>query len=80
MTSRGVVKFFNAEKGWGAISSGDLPPGRDAWVHFSAIEAPQGQYQELSPGEDVEFDWIATRQDSFDFRAERVWRRPEAPK
>ena len=36
--TRGTVKFFKEDKGWGAISSPDLPDGFDAWVHFSAIE------------------------------------------
>ena len=29
---RGMVKFFKEDKGWGAISSGELPDGQDAWV------------------------------------------------
>jgi len=33
----GVVKWFKAEKDTGAIRSAELPPGRDAWVHFSVI-------------------------------------------
>jgi len=33
----GVVKWFKAGKGTGAIRSAELPPGRDAWVHFSVI-------------------------------------------
>ena len=70
--ARGVVKWFKAEKGTGAISSSELPPGRDAWVHFSMIEG-QG-YRTLEVGEAVEFDYEAAQQDSFDFRATRVRR------
>ncbi len=32
-SSRGTVKFFNPEKGWGALVSPYLP--HDLWVHFS---------------------------------------------
>jgi CspA family cold shock protein len=35
--ARGVVKF-RSEKGWGRDLLSELPPGRDAWVHFSVIE------------------------------------------
>ena len=66
----GVVKFYKAEKGWGAISSDQLPPDRDAWVHFSAIEGDG--FRSLEQGDVVEFDYEKGRQDSFDFRATRV--------
>ena len=66
----GVVKFYKAEKGWGAISSDCLPPGRDAWVHASMIEGEGYLY--LDQGDVVEFDYEEGRQDSFDFRATRV--------
>ncbi len=70
--ARGVTKFFKPEKGWGAISSSALPPGRDAWVHFSVIEGDG--YLELVEGEPVEFDFEAAEQDGFAFRATRVRR------
>jgi CspA family cold shock protein len=66
----GVVKFYKTEKGWGAISSDSLPPGRDAWVHVSMIEG-EG-YRHLNEGDVVEFDYEEGRQDSFEFRAIRV--------
>ena len=66
----GVVKFYKAEKGWGAISSDQLPPDRDAWVHFAVIEGDG--YRSLNQGDVVEFDYERARQDSFDFRATRV--------
>lgn len=70
----GAVKFYRAEKGWGAIASAELPAGRDAWVHYSVIEG--GGYKELAAGEVVEFDFESARQDSFDYRATRVRRLP----
>jgi CspA family cold shock protein len=47
----GVVKWFNAEKGYGFISQDDGP---DVFVHFSAIDM-QG-YKTLEEGQRVEFE------------------------
>jgi CspA family cold shock protein len=47
----GVVKWFNAEKGYGFISQDEGP---DVFVHFSAIEM-QG-YKTLEEGQRVEFE------------------------
>jgi CspA family cold shock protein len=68
--SDGVVKFWREEKGWGAISSADLPAGRDAWAHFSVIDM-EG-YRSLTEGQRVEFRYHPARQDSFDFVADWV--------
>jgi CspA family cold shock protein len=68
--SRGVVKFWKAEKGWGAISSPDLPEGKDAFAVFSVIDVGDpNQYRSLIAGESVEFTFEAATQDSFEFRA-----------
>ena len=66
----GIVKFYKAEKGWGAITSDDLPGPGDAFVHFSAVEGTG--YRELTAGDTVEFDVEPARQDSFDYVATRV--------
>jgi cold shock protein len=66
----GTVKFFKPEKGYGAITSPELPDGFDAWVHFSAIE--MDGYRSLDAGDQVEFDYQAAQQDSFRFVATRV--------
>jgi len=66
----GTVKFFKPGKGWGAITSPDLPDGFDAWVHFSAIEM-EG-YRSLNAGDPVEFDYEPAEQDSFRFVATNV--------
>jgi CspA family cold shock protein len=65
--ARGTVKFFKADKGYGAIASPDLRDGLDAWVHFSAIE--MDGYRFLEAGDRVEFGYQAARQDSFRFVA-----------
>jgi cold shock protein len=66
----GTVKFFKPEKGWGAISSPELPEGLDAWVYYSMIEGDG--YRVLETGDRVEFDYEEAQQDSFRFRATRV--------
>ncbi|WP_234809113.1 cold-shock protein [Mycobacteroides saopaulense] len=35
--AQGIVKFFKPEKGWGAITSPELPDGLDAFAHYTAI-------------------------------------------
>ncbi|MGW4766420.1 cold-shock protein [Nocardia sp. NPDC004278] len=65
--STGTVKFYKAEKGWGAISSPDLPAGCDAWVSFSCIDG-EG-FRTLTEGDRVEFRYEQAQQDSFQYRA-----------
>ncbi len=52
MKERGIVKWFNAAKGYGFIqrSSG----GDDVFVHFSAIQ--MDGYRSLTEGSEVEFE------------------------
>ncbi|MFQ5574424.1 MAG: cold-shock protein [Terriglobia bacterium] len=53
MSAQGVVKWFNAEKGYGFIQQEE---GEDVFVHFSAIEG-EG-YKNLDEGEKVEFEVV----------------------
>jgi CspA family cold shock protein len=48
----GIVKWFNAEKGFGFIAQDGGGP--DVFVHYSAI-ASSG-YRELNEGQKVQFD------------------------
>jgi len=52
---RGVVKWFNNQKGYGFITLDDRP---DIFVHHSAIQM-EG-YRTLRQGEEVDFDLMAT--------------------
>ncbi|MDY3195335.1 MAG: cold shock domain-containing protein [Paracholeplasma sp.] len=47
----GKVKWFDAEKGYGFISTSE---GKDVFVHFSAIQADG--YKSLAEGDQVEFE------------------------
>jgi cold shock CspA family protein len=69
---RGQVKFFNATKGWGAITSDELP--YDVWVYQSTIEV-EG-YRELTGGQLVDFrcEECWGIQDSWHYRT--TWVKP----
>lgn len=47
----GTVKWFNAQKGFGFITTDD---GKDVFVHFSGISG--NGYKSLEEGEKVQFD------------------------
>ena len=51
---QGTVKWFNAQKGYGFISTQE---GKDVFVHFSAIQNEEG-YKTLNDGQEVEFDIV----------------------
>jgi cold shock protein len=48
---KGIVKWFNAAKGFGFISR---EGGEDVFVHFNAISA--SGYKSLNEGDKVEFE------------------------
>jgi CspA family cold shock protein len=47
----GIVKWFNADKGYGFITQ---EGGADVFVHFSAIQ--ESGYRSLSENDKVQFD------------------------
>src|SRR5262245_54889703 len=52
--TKGTVKWFNAQKGFGFIKPDD--GGRDAFVHISAVE--RAGMRSLSEDQKVEFDLV----------------------
>ncbi|MGG4220531.1 cold shock domain-containing protein [Paenibacillus jamilae] len=48
---KGIVKWFNAEKGYGFIQ---VEGGEDVFVHFSAIQGDG--FKTLEEGQEVEFE------------------------
>lgn len=51
--STGKVKWFNAEKGYGFITSDE---GKDIFVHYTSINADG--YRSLEEGQSVTFDVV----------------------
>ncbi|WP_455521128.1 cold-shock protein [Parvimonas micra] len=51
---KGTVKWFNATKGFGFISTED---GEDVFVHYSALEET-GEFRTLDEGQAVEFEIV----------------------
>lgn len=53
----GIVKWFNAEKGYGFIQPDE--GGKDVFVHISAVE--QAGMRSLQEGQKVDFEIVADR-------------------
>ena len=64
----GTVKWFNAEKGYGFISSEEA--GEDVFEHFSAIQADG--YKTLAEGQKVTFETEPDPKNSSKLRAKNV--------
>lgn len=50
----GIVKWFNADKGYGFISTEN---DGDVFVHYTALE-DTGEYRKLDEGQEVEFEIV----------------------
>ncbi|WP_337060245.1 hypothetical protein [Kineococcus sp. G2] len=68
MTTRGVVRDWHDEEGWGVIDSPQTPGG--CWAHCSAAMTTQDG---LRPGQDVAFTCEQGEQDGYHYRAQRAW-------
>ena len=64
---KGKVKWFNAEKGYGFISSED---GKDVFVHYSQIL--QDGYKSLEEGQTVTFEAVESEK-GLQARNVEVW-------
>lgn len=52
---KGTVKWFNAIKGYGFLSTED---GQDVFVHFTALEENGDERRNLYEGESVQFEIV----------------------
>lgn len=68
MTTRGTVRVWHAEQGWGVLDSPSTPGG--CWAHYSAVLVPG--HRALDAGAAVEFAFEAAEQDGYAFRAVEV--------
>lgn len=50
----GLVKWFNTRKGYDFITRED--GGKDVFVHYTSIIAPDGEFRDLREGQRVEFE------------------------
>jgi len=55
--TRGTVKFFNDQKGFGFVRPDD--GGKDVFVHISAVE--RAGMRALNEGQKIAFDVVADR-------------------
>jgi cold shock protein len=55
--SKGTVKWFNSQKGYGFIQPDD--GGKDVFVHISAVE--RAGLTELREGQQISFEIVANR-------------------
>ena len=69
MATRGTVRVWHTEEGWGVIDSAETPGG--CWTHFSAVLVPG--FAEFAAGEDVTFTFDAADQDGYRFRTVEAW-------
>ncbi|OHV41064.1 hypothetical protein BCD49_38965 [Pseudofrankia sp. EUN1h] len=74
-TSRGTVREWSNEDGWGVIDSLETPGG--CWIHFSHLLI--AGYRGLRAGEQVELDWETPGQDGYPYRAVRTWPAGQQP-
>jgi cold shock CspA family protein len=70
--SKGVVKIWYSEEGWGSIAL--VGSGVECFAHFSSIVQRENEFLELTPGEEVSVEWHEAEQDEFHAVADRVER------
>ena len=75
MATRGTVRLWREEEGWGVVDSPETPGG--CWTHFSHLRMPGDRA--LQAGAAVELEWEAPGQDGYPCRAVRAWPAGQAP-
>ncbi|MHA7240489.1 S1 domain-containing protein [Arthrobacter sp. TMS1-12-1] len=68
MTTRGVVRFWPSDEGWGVIDSEQTPGG--CWAGFSVIDFDG--FRTLIAGQVVDFEWIQGDQDGYSYSASNI--------
>ena len=68
MASRGVVRKWSDDEGWGVLDLDETPGG--CWAHYSGLEIVGLKL--LHVGQSVDVEWEKADQDGFAFRAHRV--------
>ena len=66
--TKGTVKFFNDQKGFGFIQPDD--GGKDVFVHISAVE--RAGMRVLNEGQKIAFDVVADRKNPGKSSAENL--------
>lgn len=72
MTTRGVLRSWVEEEGWGVIDSPGTPGG--CWVHLTHLAGA------ARVGEALEFTFEPADQDGYRFRALRAWPAGDPPR
>jgi CspA family cold shock protein len=67
-TTRGVVRYWREDDGWGVLDSPATPGG--CWAHFSAVQ--MDGYRTLAAGQPVTFSFEPAEQDGFVWQAVEV--------
>ncbi len=76
MSTRGRVRTWSDDDGWGVFDSPETPGG--CWAGFAAIAVAAG-HRSLTAGQPVEFEWEHGDLDGFGYRAVRVWPAGQEP-
>ncbi len=75
MTTRGIVREWREDGGWGVIDAKAAKGG--IWTHCSSVLV--AGHRSLTPGEEVHVTWEPADQDGFSFRAVEAWPVGELP-
>lgn len=70
--SKGTVKTWNSEEGWGSIQIEGV--AAECFAHFSCVVQRTNKFLEFVPGEAVKLTWHEAQQDEFFNVAVRVER------